>query len=321
MLVCEVLEGFLGIWPNALFQHDESDRQHLLGGTGLVDRHRGPAQQQHAPARLADRGGPGREFTGRVEQDVGRANQPVARIAARCVGKRQAAPLERRRERLHRRRRPIGLVAERLPDGLDARVGARVGGRDCRERGVQLFRTDPRTVDRRHLRQPHPVLGQRAGLVGAHDVDTRQAFDSGQFIDQTLPLAEANYADCECDRRHQNQAFGDHRNERRDHAEDSRLDRLPRQRAIPRDEQLVDDREDPGRNQQIGDDLKDLVDAGAQLGVDKGELRRLGGQLRGVRVGADLRRPVRPRAGDDEAAGQDLVANGLVDRVRFAGEE
>ena len=47
------------------------------------------------------------------------------------------------------------------------------------------------------IRDTHPAFGQRAGLVGAHDVDAGQAFDGGQLVDQALPSAKPNDADGE----------------------------------------------------------------------------------------------------------------------------
>ena len=66
---------------------------------------------------------------------------------------------------------------------------------------------------------PHAVLGERAGLVGAHHVDAGQTLDRGQFLDQALPPAEPDHADGERDRRHQHQALGHHRHQRADHAQ------------------------------------------------------------------------------------------------------
>ena len=67
------------------------------------------------------------------------------------------------------------------------------------------------------IRDAHTVLGERAGLVGAHHVDAGQALDRGQLVDQTLPSAKPDDADRERDRRHQHQALGHHRNQRADH--------------------------------------------------------------------------------------------------------
>ena len=46
-------------------------------------------------------------------------------------------------------------------------------------------------AERAHLGQPHAVLGERAGLVRAHDVDAGQALDRRQLLHQALPLARA----------------------------------------------------------------------------------------------------------------------------------
>ncbi len=110
-----------------------------------------------------------------------------------------------------------------------------------------------------HLGQAHPVLGERAGLVGAHDVDPGETLDGGQLLDEALALAEADDPDGEGDRRHQHETFGHHRHECGDH---------PAQRASERlvaGEQLVVDDQQPGGDHQVGDEPEDLVDAGAQL--------------------------------------------------------
>ena len=58
-----------------------------------------------------------------------------------------------------------------------------------------------------------------------------------------------------------------------------------------------------------------------ELGPCEREAAGLGSELAGVGVVADGRRLEAARAGDDEAAGEHLVAGLLVDRIRLAGEQ
>jgi hypothetical protein len=112
---------------------------------------------------------------------------------------------------------------------------------------------------------PHAVLGQRAGLVGAHDVDAGEALDGGQFVDQALASAQSHDADRERDRCHQHQTFGHHRDDCADHGQ---------YRAAPAGvggEQLGVDGQQPGGHQQVGDELQDPVDPVAQFGLHQGE--------------------------------------------------
>ena len=175
--------------------------------------------------------------------------------------------------------------------------------------------SDVTLVQPLQIRHPHTVLGQRAGLVGAHDVDAGQALDGGQLVDQTLPSAKPNDADGERDRRHQHQALGHHRNQRADHAQH----RFPPARVGG--EQLCVDDQQPGGNQQVGDELQDLVDPGAQFGFHQGELAGFLGQLGSVGLSADLGRAVRAAAGHHETARHHLVARVLGDRVGLTGEQ
>ena len=135
-------------------------------------------------------------------------------------------------------------------------------------------------VEPLEIGHPHAVLGERSGLVGAHHVDPGQALDGGQLLDQALPAAQPDHADRERDRRHQHQALGHHRHQRADHAQ---------HRLAPAGaggEQLGVDDQQTRRNQQIGDELQDLVDAAAQFGFHQRELAGLLGELGGVRLPA-----------------------------------
>ena len=111
------------------------------------------------------------------------------------------------------------------------------------------------------------------------------------------------------------QTLGHHRHQRTDHPQH----RFPPSRVGG--EQLRVDDQQAGRDQQVGDELQDLVDAAAQFGIHQRELAGLFGELGGVGFPADLGGPVRAAARDDEAARHHLVAGVLRDRVGLAGEQ
>ena len=80
-------------------------------------------------------------------------------------------------------------------------------------RGAGLVAVASRT----HFGKPHAVLGERAGLVGAHHVDAGEPLDGGQLLHQALRCAEPDHADREGDRRQQHQPLRHHRDQRGDH--------------------------------------------------------------------------------------------------------
>ena len=206
-----------------------------------------------------------------------------------------------------------------LGDGGQARV--RVGLRGC-ELGEDLGdlgwgRAGRHTgaVETAHLGQAHPRLGEGPGLVRADDVDACQALDGRQLLDEALALPEPDDPDREGNRRHEHEAFGDHRDQRGDHARQALAPRLPEA------EQLGPDRQQADRDEQPRDDEEDPVDPVAQLGPDEGELGGLLDDPRGIRLAADLRRAVGAGTGDDETAREHLIAGPLDDRVGLASEQ
>ena len=305
LLGSKVIQGVTGIGADALLEHHQRNRRHGAGCIGVVDGQVAGSEEQHPQAPRADLlgllGGRGR----RVEEYVRRPDHPVAVVAVR-----RSAPLGRRFERCGRGGRPTGRHLVCLGDGLHAGVRPGVvGGQLCQHIADVTF------VQPLQIRDAHTVLGQRAGLVGAHDVDAGQAFDRGQLVDQALPSAEPNDADGERYRRHQHQALGHHRNQRTDHPQH----RFPPARAGG--EQLRVDDQQARRDQQVGDELQDLVDAAAQFGFHQRELAGFLGQLGGVGFPADLGGAVGTAARDDEAARHHLVAGILGDRVGLTGEQ
>ena len=75
------------------------------------------------------------------------------------------------------------------------------------------------------------------------------------------------------------------------------------------------------RDERPGDDTQDQVDSVHQLRTRELEPASLGGDLACVRVGTDMRGLEPTAARHDEAAGVDLVAGVLVDRVTLPGEQ
>ena len=65
------------------------------------------------------------------------------------------------------------------------------------------------------------ALGERAGLVEAHDVDPGEALDRGQLLHQHLAAGERHRREHEGDAGEQHEALGHHR----DHAGDGRAQR------------------------------------------------------------------------------------------------
>ena len=88
-----------------------------------------------------------------------------------------------------------------------------------------------------------------------------------------------------------------------------------------RGEELGVDRQQPGRHEQVGDQLQDPVDAVAQFGFHQAEPAGLRGELGGVGLRADLGGAIGADAGDDETARHHRVAGGLGDRVRLTGQQ
>ncbi len=229
------------------------------------------------------------------------------------AGERHTAPLLLRREGRGARFLPRRRIRQGRGDGEHAGVGPGIvcgHGGQCAAHRVRVG-----VPHRAQFRQHHRVLGERAGLVGAHHVDPRQSLDRGQFLNQALPLAQSHDTHRERQRGQQHQPLGHHRYERRDHAVQRRPDRLAR------GEQLVVDDEDAGRDHHPRDEGEDAVDAGPQFGVDERELARLLRELGRVGLAAHLRHPVGAAAGHHVGAGEDLCARRLGHRVGLTGEQ
>jgi hypothetical protein len=169
-------------------------------------------------------------------------------------------------------------------------------------------------AERHHLGHLEVQLGQRAGLVGADDVDPGEALDGRQLLHQHVAATEAHDPRREGEAGQQHQALGDHRPDAGDGAADGGVQR--RVRA-----QLAEDQQRGGGHDQPRDQAQDLVCTPPQLRPHQRELAGLGGELVGVALGPDLLRPVPALPGGDEAARQHLVARSLGQRHRLAGQQ
>ena len=301
-LVVEVLECLRGVGAHLLREHDEGARRQLAGRAVGVDARLRLGEQQNASAARADLGRALTVGAVGVEQDVGGAHDPVA-----VPGERDARPLRRGTERRPRLDAPARRIAERVLDGEHRRVRVLVGVREGRE---CLLRTALVGVTERFdTIECHAGFGEGARLVGADDIDAREALDRWQLVDEALTAPEADDADGERDGRQQHEALGHHRGQCGHHAEDGLLP------VVAREQQLVDDRDEAGGDEQVGDDLEDAVDAAAQFGAHEREFAGVGRELGGVRISTDGGGAHQPRARDDEAAGAQFVVAALVDRV------
>ena len=157
------------------------------------------------------------------------------------------------------------------------------------------------------------ALGERAGLVEAHDVDARQPLDRRELLHQHLAAGEDDRRHAERDRGEQHQPLGHHPDHARDRAGDRRRDVAVLQLAPEQDR--------PDHQDQPGDVAQDGVDAVDELGPRHGEPARLLRDLAGVGVGADRGHLHPARARHDEAPGERRVVRVLRDRIGLAGEQ
>ncbi len=96
------------------------------------------------------------------------------------------------------------------------------------------------------------AVGQRAGLVQAHDVDPGQPLDSGQLLHQGLPPGQRHGRDHEREARQQHQALGHHADERGHRAGDGVLPGLVVRAAelAPQQERTDDEHDERDPAQQ-----------------------------------------------------------------------
>ncbi|SHP64192.1 Uncharacterised protein [Mycobacteroides abscessus subsp. abscessus] len=308
MLGSKVVQRLASVGPDLLLQHHQRPGSHRTGCMRVVNGQFGRGQQQHSQAPRPDLLGGGGNGVGRIQQHIRRTDHPVAMLPIRS-----ATPLLGRRKWGYRSRFPPRRGVISLGDGSDAGVGPGIVGSQLRQHRQRVLVAV--TVGEVHVCQAHPVLGEGPGLVGAHRIDPGQPLDSRQLLHQALAPPQPNHADRKGDRRHQHQALGHHRDERAHHAQHRFLP------AVIGGEQLGVNDQRARRQQQIGDELQNLVDTVAQLGVHQGELGGFLGELGRVGLPPHFGGPVRTAAGHHEATRKHLRTNGLLDGIGLAGQQ
>ena len=158
------------------------------------------------------------------------------------------------------------------------------------------------------------ALSDGAGLVDAHHVDARQNFHRRQLLHEHAPLRERARRDQEREAREQYEAFGNHRHDARDHADQLVV-------AAPGAAELAPQQQRGTRHHRDRHVLEDLVGARLQLRRHERKAPSLRREPLGVGIGAHACRLEAPVAGYYEAPRQHLVAGGLLNRIALAGEE
>ena len=177
-----------------------------------------------------------------------------------------------------------------------------------------------RKFDRVAVAQPHRRAmpdhprGESARLVNAHDVDPRKRLDRGKFLDQSVPLAEANHRDGRCHRHQQNQPLRHHANDA-GHGRDECLTERPVGLYLAPEQQSAD------RHKQPRDHAQDLVNPLLERTLGEGELLRFGGEVLCIGVFTHRRGLKGDRTRHDERTGQDRVARILVEGIGLSGDQ
>ena len=249
------------------------------GPAGSVSPSSGASDRASSSVRLPGRG----ELVGHAPHRAPRVGPHHLRRAdhpAPLVAERRRAPLAGRRERdrAGAASSPGSANAAAIASSVPLRLSS-AAERAERGRGLVLGVTPERLDAVEHDR----ALGERAGLVEAHDVDARQALDRGQLLHQHLAPGEDDRGDAERDRREEHEALGHHADDAGDRAGDRR-----RHVAVL---ELAPEQERADHEDQPGDVAQDQVDAVDELGPRHREPAGLLRDLAGVRVGARPRSP------------------------------
>ena len=165
----------------------------------------------------------------------------------------------------------------------------------------------------RHLLERHHARGQCPRLVGAEDVDVAQALHRVELLHQHVLAQQPYGSERVGERDAQHEPVGDQRQDHGGHAH-ALHERHP-----------ADDVAHPHQDLEHDDDDEQHADDLHHLALQRGELalvgRRLGGELVGEAVQADLRGLVVAAARHAEAARHEVVAGVLGHEVRLAGEQ
>ena len=154
------------------------------------------------------------------------AASPVAAVRV-DVGPERASCLQQR---------DLGRITRHVAVGLEPRVVAsrrRLGKRRQRWRAraggrLRSVRLDARCAVRGpRFDRAHPVLGQRAGLVGADHIGGPERLDRAQALDQSATAREQPHGDRERERDHRQQPLGHVAGQQPDREHDAVLDRKP----------------------------------------------------------------------------------------------
>ncbi len=304
-LLREERQGLRGVGTNSLGEAHQRTGLETFGETLFVRRMRAVGEDEHPLPVARQRVGPSADAAAVGQHHLRRAEHPRA-----AAVERRRAPLARRRERHGSSLRPtrIGVAGAQRQCG---RVGVLVGSERA-ERAVDL-RGLGITVDELEGIEDDLALREGPRLVEAHDVDTRQAFDRGELLDQHLAARQRDRRDREGHAREQDEALRHHAHDAGHRRAQRLLDRIVAQLA-PHEQR-------GGRNQGPHDEAQDQVDAVHELRAREREAPRLDRELARVRVGTDPCRLEPPAPRDDDASRQDLVAVHLGHRVALAGQE
>ena len=168
-------------------------------------------------------------------------------------------------------------------------------------------------VHRLNVGEGEPAAGQRAGLVGADDVDVADGLDGVGLLHQCAAPGDAGGAADVGDGDEEEQSVGHQAREHRRGLHESQH-RGPLEQGLRQDRAAhQQDQEDEQAHHQVDAPLQ----RGLRGGVGAGGER----EAAGVAVGADALGALQALAARARAAREQQVADGLGDRVGLTGEQ
>lgn len=171
--------------------------------------------------------------------------------------------------------------------------------------------------------QDDPAFGERSRLVQAQDIDSGQAFDSGQLLDEHFLAGQPEAADGKRDARQQDQSEGYHGDHAGDHAHSGRRPRPGGDGALPAAPGLhLSVRYDDGdRKQRPRDPPQDAIEAVSDLGVDERKASCISREFARKGLGTNPRYARGSAAGNNDRTRENFTPRTLADGIGFAGEE
>ena len=311
----EVVQGLGGVLSQVLLKnHDRGDlarRRKLVVGDHRVrvdecdDAGAATGEATHLLQQVRVGG------HGLVDDELGCAQDPGLGVGA------PRAPLAGRGEGDG----PLGALlrtgqrffVQETPDRLSRRV--RAVARRSRQRATHhglLARDDV------NLAHADATRRQRARLIQAQAVDAGQHLDRGQLLDEDAPAGQRRRSDREVHGGQQHQALRNHADHRRDGEHQGETPVSP---GAAGDTVLRVERQRHDREQHDRDDLQDAVDRHLNLRDRARVGARLLGQALRVHALAHRRGDHAARPGHDTRAGQELVADLLLDWARLARQQ